>query len=457
MPRFCSLAFLVLLSTALMGSDCGEPEGVSLSELRRDVAPPFDYDLYCDSHGTLVGERSAVLLVYRSAHLEKVYADAQAGDERARVLFGQLEDTLHRAGDQLADKAQGMVCHSAPACTVQWHFLDEMMPSRQAGGLRLRSLLAASFERRAKLKGVENAVLVGALDVLLAGSLLKSAATGTAEGRGVTAEARGGSALSGLKGRLTVEESAALEVRLAEAEALEAGARHSARVETLTNHRPSVKQPPPGVAADSPRWTAYVAYWERRYEELAGTRPVPAGRMEIKPPLTWERYAGFLDRFQKALEFQRGVARALQQEARGTGQERAWLRGLEQPLVAENVGLAREGRASLTFVDQLVVDEATIRLGRQPSIHSFSNKQHDFSRMNLEDARGQLRVDVNEAFAKYGGTIEVRRSGHPLFGRTVAVSRVHLVYDGTGLAPDFKKALSHDAYRRGVELHFHVP
>jgi hypothetical protein len=457
MSHWLRLAVLVALSLVLGGSRCGEDEGLSIEELRQDVAPPFDYALYCDAQGGLTGKNSDVLLVHRSEHLERVYADAQRGAARAQVLFGQLEAQAAASGQVVADRAQGLVCTSLPACTVRWAFLDELIPSRDAGGLRLRHVFATHFERTARLKGVENAVITAVLSVLMVGAVVETAEVRAAgaEARAVAAPGRKRVGGAGLAEGLSLEEAAALEARLAEAEALEAGARLPANLEALARHRPSVSQPPRGVAADNGRWVDYVAYWERRYEELVGTRQRPPGAPPVKPPLVWDGYDVFLGRFQRALEFQRDVARALQHEAKLAEPQRHWLRGLERPLVTENVGLVHEGRATLTYVDQLVVDEASLRPGWTPTVHSFSNKQHGFKSMSEKEMRNQLTVDVKEALTKYGGTVEVRRPGHPLFGRKVSVSRVHLIYDGKGLQPEVQRKLTTASTNLTVELHFH--
>jgi hypothetical protein len=196
-----------------------------------------------------------------------------------------------------------------------------------------------------------------------------------------------------------------------------------------------------------------VAYWHRRYEELAGTRPLPSRVREAKPPLTWESYSTLLNTFQRSLEFQRAVTRWLQQ-AEGS---RQCILGMKQPLVTDNTGLQLEGRAYPVYVDQFAVDQATLGPGRQPSVHSFSNKQHNFSGKNWDEMREQLRADGREAATKYGGLVEVRRRGHPLFGQKVRVSQVHLVYDGKGLSSTLKDELLKIAPRYGVELHFYVP
>lgn len=457
MSRLLSLALLALLSSTLLGSSCDEPEAVPLEELQRDAAPAFDYALYCDARGKLVGDRSAVLLVHRTEHLERVYADAHAGDPRARELFRQLEDTLQVTGGKLADSASGLTCTSLPACVVEWHKLDEFMPSHGPGGSRLRQRMADSFSREAKVQHVRNVVLSAALDVLLVGTVLKTGVAGAAEAGASTAEATASSieagklVLAGVEASLPAEELPALEARMAEAEALEVGPRHPGRMEVLARYRPSRLQPPSGVEADNPRWASYVAYWDRRYEELAGARPLPPGRAEVKPPLTWEAYSSLLGEFQRSLEFQRSAARVLQQG------NREWVPDMKQPLATENTGLKPEGSTTVTYADDLVVDEATLSPGLRPNVQSFSMKQRDFSAMSDDEAFKQVRADAREALTKYGGTVEVRRSGHPLFGKKVVVTRVHLVYDGTALSPEFKNALRKEAGGRRVELHFHVP
>jgi hypothetical protein len=465
MPRLCSLVLLALLASMQLGGSCSEPDAIPLEELQKDSTPSFDYALYCDEKGILVGSRSAVLLVYRAEHLERVYADSLAGHSRAQVLFGQLEATVRATGLQLARQSQGIACGSLPACVVQWHKLDEFMPSRGEGGLRLRQVMADSFSQEAKLQNVRNTATAAMLDVLLVGSVLQRGAASATQAQAATADARsaaaeattpveaGRLALAGLEARVAAEELPALEARLAEAEALETAARHPQALKELTRHRPASTQPPAGVEAEHPRWQSYVAYWHRRYEELAGTRPLPPRVPEVKPPLTWESYAGLLHTFQRSLEFQRAVTRWLQQ-AEGS---RQCLPGMKQPLVTDNTGLQLEGRAYPVYVDQIAVDQATLGPGLRPSVHSLSNKQRNFAGMSEKDALRHLDVDAREARAKYGGEVEVRRSGHPLFGRKVRVTQTHLVYDGTGLSSSLKDTLLKAAASQGVELHFHVP
>lgn len=145
----------------------------------------------------------------------------------------------------------------------------------------------------------------------------------------------------------------------------------------------------------------------------------------------------------------------LREQAKLAETQRHWLRGLDHPIVTENVGLVHEGRATLTYVDQFVVDKASLRPGRTPTVHCFSNKQRSFKSMSKPEIESQLRADAREALTKYGGTVEISRPGHPLFGRKVEVSRVHLVYDGTTLESGLKDTLTKFAKGLDIELHFH--
>lgn len=459
------LALLPVLSTVLLGSDCSEPEAVPLEELRKDVAPAFDYGLYSDDEGQMKGERSAVLLVHRSSHLERVYADAQAGNNRAQALVRQLEATFHATGAKAAAMSEGLACPALPACAVKWQFLDELVPSRGEGGTRLREQLADGFVREARKQRVSNVAYAAALNVLLVGSTWKVATAAAAEARAAAGEGRVGAAeagqvgqevaleqrlaLPGAAGRLAAEEAVAVEARRVQAEALEAGARYTNNVKELAQYRPSLTRPPEGVSPDNPLWPKYVAYWERRYKELAGNP-------ELRGPLKWRPYEALTDMFGRARRFQGSATHAMRREVLAAQEERVWLRGMKKPQVDENMCVIPEGSTKRYFVDQMAVDEATLGPGQKPVVHSFSTKQHDFSGKTPKEAREQLRTDFAEAKTKYSGTVEIRRPGHPLFGRKVVVSRVHIIYDGSDLLPEVRKALLEEARTRGVELHFHV-
>jgi hypothetical protein len=465
MSRPYALALMLVLSTGLLGSDCSEPEAVPIEELRKDVAPAFDYGLYSDDDGQLKGERSAVLLVYRAAHLERVYADAQEGNKRAQALVQQLEATFHATGVKVAAMSEGLACPALPACAVKWQFLDELVPSRQEGGTRLREQLADGFMREARKQKASNMAYAAALNVLLVGSIWNVATAAGAEARTAAGGARAGVAeagqvgseaaleqrlaLPGAAGRLAAEEAVAVEARLGQAEALAVGDRYPNNLKELAQYRPSRTHILEGVSPDNPLWPKYVAYWEQRYKELAGN---PG----LKGPLRWEPYEALTDTFGRARRFQGSATQAMRREVLAAPEERVWLRGMKNPRVDENMCVIPEGSTRRYFVDQMAVDEATLGPGQRPVVHSFSTKQHNFSGKTPEAAVEEFRADIAEARTKYAGTVEIRRPGHPLFGRKVVVSRVHIIYDGEGLLPDVRRALTNAAERAGAELHFHV-
>jgi hypothetical protein len=217
--------------------------------------------------------------------------------------------------------------------------------------------------------------------------------------------------------------------------------------------RPSLERPPTGVPASEALWRDYVTYWERRFGELS--RP-DAGSPRPPPPLTWEGYRLFRTRFVRAMEFQQSFSARLRRELSAQASERRMGREMKRPRMDENLGLRPEDGDAITYVDQFVVDEAT--LGQDtPRVESFSTKQRDFTRMNEDGIKKHVLADSREALGKYGGTVEVRRPSHPLFERQVTVSRVHLVYD-EGLLPNLpnvKQLMESFAVESGVELHFH--
>lgn len=77
--------------------------------------------------------------------------------------------------------------------------------------------------------------------------------------------------------------------------------------------------------------------------------------------------------------------------------------------------------------------------------------------MNRDQVAQQVSSDANEALTKYGGLIQVRRPGHPLFGQEVTVSRVHLVYDAELATEDVRALIEKALRKKNIEIHFHEP
>ncbi len=214
-----------------------------------------------------------MLLVRRPEHLDHVYAlsvhDVDTGrkaDPRAKKLFELLERQFTGAGVAVAERVVSLRCAvvELPDCMPQWRFLEELLgPNTGPGAQRLRQALADSFEATARQRGLENTVRMAAINVFLSGGMMK-----TALGKAATAEARaatvaehraaaapvarstpraagGGHAAAVGAERVALEarrlgvtsELSAIEARLVEAEALEAGARQTAVVKDLSRLR----------------------------------------------------------------------------------------------------------------------------------------------------------------------------------------------------------------------------
>ncbi|KFA91103.1 hypothetical protein [Archangium violaceum] len=161
--------------------------------------------------------------------------------------------------------------------------------------------------------------------------------------------------------------------------------------------------------------------------------------------------------FRRGMKFQRSVGQMLRRELELSEHVRRVLRGMRKPRMDENVGLTHPGNTALTYADQFAVDEATLASGAKVRVETFSNKSRNFKGWSEDDIFKQVQADANEALVKYGGIVQVRRPGHPIFGQDVTVSRVHLVYDSETLTPSLKQELPRALGKKNtkVEIHFH--
>ncbi|MFL5347574.1 MAG: hypothetical protein ACJ8AT_22540 [Hyalangium sp.] len=475
---------LLAMALACLAIACSENAALPPREAH---APPFEFKLYLDQGGQVI-PGTDVLIVRRPEHLEHVYElslkenKEKPGHAQAWTIFSNLEGQFRGAGSYVAQQVYSLRCTAVelPDCVPKWSFIEELLgPVEGPGSRRLRQALADSFKETARREGMKSTLVMAVVNVLLTEGMMTSTLgkAATAESSAAAAEHRavveapavqaqrwaagegraaavGAEQLAVQSGSLGLAvEVSAMEARLVEAEAQEIGARQTGGVEKLAGQRPSLENPLPGGEADEALWRDYVSYWDQRYAELNN----PAGPAEgVKPPLTWPGYQAFRTRFKKAMEFQVKVSALLRGEVKLPQGERKVLRGMKQPRTDANVGLNHEGSTSVTYADDLAVDEATLK-SSEPRVESVSTKQRDFMKMSEDDARRQVTTDAEEALAKYGGEVEVRRRGHPLFERRVTVSRVHLVYD-EALVPKgsaFRERMLNAAKRKGVELHFH--
>lgn len=181
-------------------------------------------------------------------------------------------------------------------------------------------------------------------------------------------------------------------------------------VERLRSNPPAK---PSGLTAEQEAaWQRYMDYYRKRLDDLeAELRANPTGTPKTEPPRSWESYQDMLKlraKFEGGTEFQKEFSEALAKERPGAR-------------VDENLGVAKTSQETTKYADQFAYDPKT----RQ--IEAFSNKSREFGA--LKDWESTVEADVREALNKYGGTLEVRRPGHPLFGQKVVVKKITLVYD----------------------------
>ncbi|WPB75771.1 hypothetical protein KYC5002_43115 [Archangium violaceum] len=192
MRLHAALLALVLVSLA---TACHED--VLLPPLEEEP-PPFAISLYLE--GGQLRPNADVLLVRRPKHLERVYALSRAGDkepgrEQARQLFGIIEAEFRGAGVYVANQVVSLRCAAVelPDCVPRWGFIEELLgPGEGPGSRRLRQVLADSFEKTARQRGMENTLVLATVNVLLTRGMLKSALDNVtaAEARAALAEHR---------------------------------------------------------------------------------------------------------------------------------------------------------------------------------------------------------------------------------------------------------------------------
>src|SRR5205085_3345103 len=135
-----------------------------------------------------------------------------------------------------------------------------------------------------------------------------------------------------------------------------------------------------------------------------------AGKKGVKPPRSWEGYSEFLGKFRRGTGYQGKVLGQLGEEAKLAAADRKVFEGMAEPVVESNVGVAGKKPGETTkYVDQLVVDKATIGPGKTPSVQSFSNKSRvwpdKLGATERASVRAQVIEDTKEALTKYGGDI----------------------------------------------------
>ncbi len=212
-----------------------------------------------------------------------------------------------------------------------------------------------------------------------------------------------------------------VQAKLAQAELGAAGPRLSADVAVLEQQRPRLEAPPLDAQGQA-LWGEYVAYWERRLEELK------RGEL-VEPPLSWAGYGPMRGLFARGLAFERLMVALLREDAARPRAQRRWLADFHQPRVEANVGVTRPGTPGVRYVDVLVIEEQPLA-GQPPRVETFSFKSRNLSLLDERALKNQMVADARVAMRYYGGTFTVRRRIMSVFDKQVMNQRLRLVYEG---------------------------
>jgi hypothetical protein len=140
------------------------------------LAQTPQYDAFCDRDGNITSEpqqRAAFMMVRDAGQLEAVYADAAAGNARAQRVWQALEASFDGAGVGAAERATRPGClvpgyrELSRSCIPDWSFLDFLRQDKP-GGARLRKVIFGAFAARARERGLENKLILSAVNGLLA-------------------------------------------------------------------------------------------------------------------------------------------------------------------------------------------------------------------------------------------------------------------------------------------------
>jgi hypothetical protein len=454
------LRHTAVLLLAVVGLACTEKK-----ELPAVEAPPpaFDYGLYCNEQGRLKEAELALWLARRPEHLERVYEEAQRGLPRAKALVQDVELVVAAVGRQVAQAATSVPCLVAPTpCHLDEEFLDKaLVGSDGTGAKRLKAVLVSAYARRQYEREKELKVTFSLATAVLAGGLLATAVERAAvQEASAAAAAAAGEAKAVLTPEALAAEAEAqgLRAQVWEAERLESGTRYFAPLEELQRIRPQVGRPPFRTAADDPRWVEYVRYWDRRLVELeAAERAGLSQEARPKPPIIWAEYETIHTRFANARAYEVLVAERMWVEVRLAMAERQLLKGMSNPYMTEKPGVRPLWSTQVYYPDLMATDLATVKPGAVPRVYTFSIKQRNFKAKSEEKILEQITADAKYAKKHYGGTVEIRRPGHPLFGQKVKIEKVYLVYDAelVPMSDKLRIMIQELEQTYGVEVRFH--
>lgn len=193
----------------------------------------------------------------------------------------------------------------------------------------------------------------------------------------------------------------------------------------LDANRPRLEEPPAG--ADPELWEKYVNYYNERVSEIRSGK-------STELPREWSSYEEFRGPLVRGNRYQREqVTESLRNEPVYNPDGTPRLDEKGNPVlrnqvddIQQDVRITKDGKTY--YPDQLIVREGG-------TVECASNKSRDFA--NIQDRDATVQADVRELLQKYSGEIKIQRGPgsphgeHKLFGQTVEVGKVTLVYDAS--------------------------
>jgi hypothetical protein len=197
-------------------------------------------------------------------------------------------------------------------------------------------------------------------------------------------------------------------------------------------------------------WERFVDYFDRRTGEF---RAYENGRLARKPkgPLDWQGYQEVHDLWLRGALHERRFAGGLAGDAALPREQRTLLEHMESPQVDSNVGVHKDGLENTVYPDQFTFDSARLGKGLPPEGDVYSCKARNFEGWTQVEVEAQVRADFKELKFKYGGEFELRRRGHPFFGKQVKIKDMYLVYDRQWVG-DYGKYLESLSKELGVKI-----
>ena len=149
------------------------------------VGPIPDYDAFSHPSGEMKDGNATAAMIQNWEQLDRVYADADAGEARAKRFIKDLEQTFAATGVYTAEKTAQPDC-LIPAyrelkgavfdegCVADWSSVSYLR-TEKTGGIRLRQVIGEAYEKRAKELNVRNEIILHGLNLVMAGVALKGA------------------------------------------------------------------------------------------------------------------------------------------------------------------------------------------------------------------------------------------------------------------------------------------